>query len=84
MSLDEKTKIILEEINEDMNRRIQECNKHGHKEPSNIPYTWDSISGLQAKGFCTYCNSFYDRELTQKERKDFEKFRKFLYEPMTI
>jgi len=82
MVLDAKTMQNLKEGLDSFLERMFECEKHGHREPKDLPYTWDSVNGLQARGFCTYCNSFYDRKLTQKEKKEFEEFRKSLYVPM--
>lgn len=81
MALDAKTIQILGQALDEIDRKIQECRKNGHKEPFNLPYTWDSKSGLQAQGFCSYCNQYYRRDITQKERDEFEEFKKSMYEP---
>lgn len=73
---------------DDLVKKLRYCEKHGHKEPINLPYTVTSHSDpLRDKGAakCNYCGLVYERPLTNEEIGRINKFfNKTIYTRITI
>lgn len=62
--------------------KLDYCRKHGHEEKKGSSYfASGSHTGTRVYAYCSRCGQMYERNLTAKEREEFDKI---MHTPMTI
>ncbi len=60
----------------DLEKKMKYCQEHGHKERKNSSYASSNCGRVKVWADCSRCGVNYERELTSKERKDWDEMMK--------
>jgi len=68
-------------------KKIEECTRDGHKEPHNLDVTISSRNNPlldKGLGYCSYCETHYERPLTSEEISEIYWFERAINMPFNL